>query len=61
MEESKQNRARLQNCPKHNFTIPLNDPRIPTLVTKFKCEICEGIISAGEKDWYEKGLEQGRK
>lgn len=54
LQEVRENHARLQACPLHNFQ-PVGDPRRP-LGMKYECIACRGWVDASAKLWYERGL-----
>lgn len=60
VEQVKENRGRLNNCPLHSFTIPVPKPYNKNIIDKYKCENCGGVVDYKEKIFYEKGLEHGR-
>lgn len=60
-QEVKENLARLDTCPLHDFSFPVNcltrEPiEVPEPFCKWRCRNCGGVVDFQAKQWYEKGL-----
>lgn len=65
LAEIKANAARMENCPRHDFSImidrhtkqPVENPTpAQRFGAKFKCARCGGVVDNLARIWYEKGL-----
>lgn len=54
MEDVRNNQKLLDNCCLHDFSIQIPQNSI---VSKWKCTNCGGIVGDTEKRWYEKGIQ----
>lgn len=54
MEDIRNNNKLLESCNLHDFSIEV--PQKHTILSKWKCSNCGGIVDSTQKQWYEKGL-----
>jgi hypothetical protein len=57
LEEVKENRAKLDSCDLHDFSIVNLKHGI---LKEYQCSKCNGKVDLIAKSWYEKGLKHGR-
>lgn len=55
LAEVKANQRLLESCPRHRFDQPADMPGA-RLTQRWRCGCCTGIVDAGAKAWYERGL-----
>lgn len=59
--EVKANKAKLEACPRHEFSIPI-DRRTkkplsgPVMFCDWECKNCHGRVDVTAKAWYERGM-----
>ena len=62
IEESKENRAKLDSCDKHDFSIPIKEPKqYGSYIRRYQCSKCGGTLATSEVHWYKQGLLNGNK
>lgn len=58
-EKVKANRALLESCDYHDFSIDVTEER--TIDKTWKCSNYGGTVTSTTKHWYEQGLEHGHR
>lgn len=57
MQQVQLNHNKLDNCPRHDFSIDLDPAKV--FGKRWQCTHCTGTVDSIIKDWYERGLRHG--